>query len=215
MFKFSLKGWFSKAVLYTKKVFSTKNKIMRTLAQFPHGLFRHSCFMLLAIFMLSAFLGCRSTYDIKQRKTGKFEIGESWPPVDAFFWKGMEVVDTLFNEDGYSWGVQILRDEKGQVVIEENFFLKGKINRIRIEHPKWKGNKGMALGQRFGEVKENFAKGQATYLVDYEVLDIVEKEGSGIHYLLKVENPELWKEKEQIELEAVPDSLVIYSIVIM
>ncbi|MCI4667881.1 MAG: hypothetical protein MRZ79_06945 [Bacteroidia bacterium] len=188
---------------------------MKILAQFPQCFNKQGFILILFSLMALAFISCNSTYSIKNRKTGKFEVGAEWPPVDDFFWKGMEVLDTVYSESGYSWGVQILSDKDGRILIEEDFFVKGIINRIRIEHPKWKSKNGIQQGQSYGEVKGYFERGRGTYLEAYEYLDLVEREGSGIHFLFKVKKPAYWEGKETIDLKVIPDSLIISSIVIM
>jgi len=170
---------------------------------------------LVAIFVCIFFAACAPTYLIKENKTGKFEVGEDWPAVEDFFWKGMTVLDTTFEEGGYNWGVQILENEKGRVLIEEDFFTEGRINRIRVEHPRWKSQQDIRVGQSFGEVKEKFSKGSAVYLSRYQRLDLIIAQKPSVHYLFQVDRPEFWMEQEIIIIDKIPDSLKLTAIVIM
>ncbi|MEO0896098.1 MAG: hypothetical protein AAFY71_06865 [Bacteroidota bacterium] len=127
----------------------------------------------------------------------------------------MVVNDTTFEENGYSWGVQILSDKDGRLLIEEDFFQNGVINRIRIEHPKWQGKNGISIGQTYGSFKDNINKGFVSFIPSFEMVDLVSTQQPSIHYLFKVKDIQKWAEMENPRMQDLSDDLVLTYIVIM
>jgi hypothetical protein len=99
--------------------------------------------------------------------------------------KGRAVRDTIFNENGYIWRASILKYKTGKVYIEEDFFEKHTVNRIRVETPDLVSRKTITVGMNFSDLQSLGDDWEITYLESYGVFDVASIDYPSVHYLVK------------------------------
>ncbi|RMG18117.1 MAG: hypothetical protein D6730_23200 [Bacteroidetes bacterium] len=169
------------------------------------------------MFILILLLGgCMGSKKILPRGLKYLSIGDPMPEAGTRRLKGRAVRDTLFNEGGYQWRAAVLQYKGGKVYIEEDFWGKGKVNRIRIESPELKFKREFSVGMDVEALKRLTNDWNIIYLEDYGLLDLASPLFPEVHFLVKENGRQFSATQfEEIALEQLSDTSKIVAIVVM
>ncbi|MDP5172786.1 MAG: hypothetical protein NWR72_21285 [Bacteroidia bacterium] len=111
-------------------------------------------------------------------------MGEPFHEVQTAKWRGVEKRDTLYSEAGYEWRGIILGMQEGKVVVEEDFFGKRTVNRIRVESPRFRTPLEVRVGDAAELLKARPFTWHLEVIPHYDRLDIFAEEFPSFHFLL-------------------------------
>ena len=151
-------------------------------------------------------VSCGGSKKISRSGLKYIQIGDPMLKEGMDHLKGHAARDTIFNEDGYIWRAVILKYNTGKVYVEEDFFEKKVVNRIRIETPDLISRKTIKVGMNFADLKALGDDWEIVYLDSYRVFDVASIDFPSIHYLVKASS---------VTREQPEDTAKIVSIVVM
>ncbi|MEO0473621.1 MAG: hypothetical protein AAF206_28680 [Bacteroidota bacterium] len=111
----------------------------------------------------------------------------------------VRVEDSVRNEGGYLWVNRTLYFPEGRFIIEGDFIDAQKandsilnatsVNRIRIEHPAYKSQEGIAVGNTVAEIQKLTPTGnwQVQVIPDYQIISL--QKGDGTMPILHIADP--------------------------
>lgn len=144
-----------------------------------------SSLMGLILLALAAFtLNACSAKMISESGLKYARIGAEMPPVGTKNLKGHAVSDTLMEENEYSWRVSVVDYKEGKVFVEEDFFLKDVINRVRIETPELKLKNGLTVGNTVADLAKITDQWYIHPLPEYKVFDFYSQLLPRIHFII-------------------------------
>lgn len=158
----------------------------------------------LAILISALITGCGAERKIITEKGLRFsKLGGEMPPAGARRHKGLPMHDSLAAQGEYTWRVAVLRYKGGNVVLEEDFFTKEMVNRIRIETPELQLRNGLAVGHTVNDLTVRSTEWYIVPLREYKLFDFYCRMYPGIHFL--VDDPAHSMEDEEWEKYKAPD----------
>jgi hypothetical protein len=152
-------------------------------------------------------------------------------PVDSMLLPSeSSIEEELVTQEGYQWRVlTVFLPDGRKAIIEGDFVDEGdpggklpfsNINRVQVDGPEWKSPEGVAVGQSLQDLRQAYGDSAlvATYIPDYEVIDVSLPGVSRIHYNLSDPTGAVAEAAEnriaQIPASAIPGNSKIVSIVI-
>jgi hypothetical protein len=152
-------------------------------------------------------------------------------PVDSLkLPEGSSVEEELVSQEGYQWRVlTVFLPDGRKAIIEGDFVDEGdpagklpfsNVNRVQIDGPEWQSPEGIKVGQSLGDLLRAYGDSTlfATYIPDYEVIDVSLPGLSRIHYNLSESTGVVAQATQnsiaQVPLSAIPETSKIVSIVI-
>lgn len=152
-------------------------------------------------------------------------------PVDSMkLPAGSTIEEELVTQEGYQWRVLTVFFPDGRKAIIEGDFVdegdpagklpKSNINRVQLDGPEWESPKGVKVGQSLQDLAQAYGDSalMATYIPDYEVIDVSLPGVSRIHYNLSDPSGVVAEAAQnsiaQIPLAVIPGNSKIVSIVI-
>lgn len=196
----------------------------------------------LILVFLSIFQACGSGSDAKDSKEESVVVsneisneGLSFAqlgmPVDSMKLPSeSSIEEELVTQEGYQWRMlTVFLPDGRKAIIEGDFVDEGdpagklpssNINRVQVDGPEWKSPEGVAVGQSLQDLLQTYGDSAlvATYIPDYEVIDISLPGVSRIHYNLSDPSGVVAEAAKnsvaQIPATAIPGNSKIVSIVI-
>lgn len=177
-----------------------------------------SILVLTIVSLVFSMMSCSNSKEIAGNGLQGIEIGKNTPLKGKKRWKGRAVRDTLLSESGFNWKGSILKYRDGTVLVEEDFGGQGLVNRIRIETSKLSWKDSLRVGNTLSTLVSHSDSWLVSYLVDYELYDLVQEEHPSVHFLVsdKGNVPDSVKEgSEAPQLNQIDPLARIVSIVVM
>ena len=201
---------FQKYLCTSLKEWSVNVSDRRALARFPQHIL-----YLTGVWGIMFLISCGKGKMIYDQGVGTFSIGENWPPTTRSKWRGQPIVDTTFMEGGYEWKGLILKGKEGQIILEEDFFNEGKLNRVRVESPRFITPYDVSVGQEWGGIKEKSSSWIYNWLANYQLMDISHPSWENIHLLIAPQEGFQLPHDYETWLQTLSDTSVVQSIVVM
>lgn len=161
---------------------------------------QHILLILLVSCLSLCFMGCGASKHIQPQGLTYISIGDPLPAKGLKKYKRHAVTDTLYDQGGYKWQGRILDYKHGEVIVEEDFFGEGRVNRIRVESPDLIFEEKIRVGATLMELWPMAADWTASYLTDYKLIDIFSRKYPNTHFLITV-SPE---DQELIDKDFIP-----------
>lgn len=95
---------------------------------------------------------------IKSNGLSYIKFGEDIPPVGTKSIKNYALQDSIFEDEETSWRAAVVAHKQGNVYLEEDFYTKEALNRIRIETPEFHLRNGLKVGNTLGDLLETTDK---------------------------------------------------------
>lgn len=140
------------------------------------------------LLMMTLLASCTGSKVISSEGLPYAQLGEPMPAPDAASLGGHRLRDTLFQAGGYEWRAAIVDyGKKGKVYLEDGFWGEGKVNRIRVESPKFRleNAEQVRVGMDWEALQPLGKDWQVVYLADYGLLDAFSETFPHLHFLIR------------------------------
>ncbi|RMG74730.1 MAG: hypothetical protein D6722_02095 [Bacteroidetes bacterium] len=139
--------------------------------------------LLYGLLLLSLFSACSAGRKIRPDGLSYARLGAGMPKEGRRRWRGKDVRDTLFLEEGFAWRAVVLQYPGGKVYVESDFLGQETINRIRIESPQLHFRE-LRVGSTVAELMATFPEWEVTDIPSFERLDLMPLAQPSLHFLL-------------------------------
>ena len=173
---------------------------------------RYSFFLLVITLLLVLTSGCApKRYLVNSYGLSFIRIGDEMPAPGTYEFKRFPILDSIAQEEDFSWRVAELISDDGPVYLEEGFFGETTLNRIRIENPKFHLRNGLQVGSTIADLHAASKQWYISPLPKYKVYDFYTKMMPRVHFLVPdLNEPLAEKDQEFLRIQDFqPDSKVI------
>ena len=170
---------------------------------------RISPLILLALLLVSCF----SAHSIRGDGLKHVRLGGEMPDVDRLAFHGRPLYDTLYDEGGFQWRTVIIEYPQGKVYVEEDFFGRETVNRIRIETPDLAVKKQIRVGNTLSDLQELGLRWVVTPIPAYGRIDV---SSGSLHFLVSDAGIDADALQDRVPaFESLPPEARILAIVVM
>ena len=124
------------------------------------------------------------------------KIGQQMPAMGTYEFEGKPVIDTFFQDGDYEWRVSMIKYPRGWVYLEEDFWEKDQINRIRVETDEFKLKNGLKVGSTVSELKESSDRWTIVPMPDFGLWDFYSEFLPRIHFVVDDKSVEMDENRE-------------------
>lgn len=170
--------------------------------------------MLVIIGLSSLPLSCQQHKELVPNGLKFVQVGDPMIPANKYKLKGKYLRDTVFQEEGYTWRAAILDYPTGKVYIEEDFYGRNIVSRIRIEASQLMFRQELCAGMSLEELKSLPWQWEVFYLENYKVWDLSSEAFAGLHLLVPA-GSDFFDPEAVTDVEQLPEGSAVRSIVFL